>query len=1134
MNKDGYTIEIDGPSKEKEIIPNRLSIGIGVTGELEGSFDSPEVSGSLEVEFTVTGEWEQQFMVGPVPAVVEIEVEGSLSATGELILNFSKEAEEKIKGTLEAAIGASVSLFAGVGVANIVSIGVYGEVGLEFGFVILPAKNAGLEKISWGGTLGLKAQALFLEAELPLLEGDDFVIYQRKKKYEGNSISSPGMSMSQIESALVDMDNYTISPLTSTSTRTEWLGANVTDTKGTIQTLQGAAYDMMTPKLVTAGDTTLLIYEDEDTNASIANRSRIKYSVYKNGKFNTPAYVENTGFSQCGVDVYSNGENIYIIWQEAKQSLADDVTLLDTAKAIELKAAKYDSATGRFVSLGTITNNNMYESQPQISADDNGVYAVWSENSVNNVFGVEGTNKIYKSAYNYAEGSWNSSVVVEDVARVDALDMGMLSGEIHMAYADNESGTGKIVNISTDASSLIPNATNVQFGYAGTEEAVIWHNGSNLMYADEMGTAGNVLYNKSTVLANSYQYISDTSGNNSIVYSYTNEGKSQVYMSDYDPITKEWGNVQAITNQNEYLENVTGTYSNGELVLAFNQTQATVTEETVETENDLCCMKIGKETKLTLEEVNYNLEEVIPGGEVKLNLLMANKGLRTIKAEDILITVTDENGKVKASATASKSIIAGTKETQEVVLNLPYALVALDYNINVSCNGNNMNETITLGYADLTINPKVCVDHGEYEVRASIGNNGVEAADGKVIFYNKYDENQIFGEESFDAVNYGEKAEVVCKLDDSIYDGSKSLTVGMRIETPATQSNTDNDTTGIYLAGRKSSNPYLVIFDYDIEGYENVRKYVEEGKGVKFPETPVKAGYKFLGWYNGNVKYTETTSITENITLVAKYEKIKEPEKKPTVNNDKLPKVNSTITKDGIIYKVTKSNKTVKTVSVQKLSNMKKTSVKIPATIKIEGYTYKVTEISKEAFKNAKKLKSITIVSNNITKVGKNAFKNIHKKAKIYVPSKMLKKYTKLFKNKGQAKTVKIKCILPKKNTKKVIGGIGYKITKSSKTNGTVSVYSLVNKNKTSVTIPQTIKIDGYKFKVTVIEKNAFKNAKKLKMINIKTLYLKAVGKNAFKNINKNAKIKVPASKFKAYRKLLKNKGQAKKVSITK
>ena len=131
------------------------------------------------------------------------------------------------------------------------------------------------------------------------------------------------------------------------------------------------------------------------------------------------------------------------------------------------------------------------------------------------------------------------------------------------------------------------------------------------------------------------------------------------------------------------------------------------------------------------------------------------------------------------------------------------------------------------------------------------------------------------------------------------------------------------------------------------------------------------------------------------------------------------------------------------------------------------------------------------------------------------------------------------------------------KITNSSKTKGTVRVYKLSKKTAKTVTIPESVKIDGYTFKVTVIEKSAFASAKKLskvvigknvtmigkdafkdcknlKTIQVKSAVLKSVGANALKNINAKAKIKVPTAKKKVYTKLFKNKGQKKTVKITK
>lgn len=72
--------------------------------------------------------------------------------------------------------------------------------------------------------------------------------------------------------------------------------------------------------------------------------------------------------------------------------------------------------------------------------------------------------------------------------------------------------------------------------------------------------------------------------------------------------------------------------------------------------------------------------------------------------------------------------------------------------------------------------------------------------------------------------------------------------------------------------------------------------------------------------------------------------------------------------------------------------------------------------------------------------------------------------------------------------------------------------------------------------KVTEIGKQAFYGCKKLKKITIKTKSLtsKKVGSKAFKGIYSKATVKVPKSKLKAYKKLLKAKGIGAKAKIIK
>lgn len=90
-------------------------------------------------------------------------------------------------------------------------------------------------------------------------------------------------------------------------------------------------------------------------------------------------------------------------------------------------------------------------------------------------------------------------------------------------------------------------------------------------------------------------------------------------------------------------------------------------------------------------------------------------------------------------------------------------------------------------------------------------------------------------------------------------------------------------------------------------------------------------------------------------------------------------------------------------------SNKKKASVKVLDSLKVSGKTYKVTQIKANAFSGCSKLKKITVKATSLTSVGKKALKGIHKKAVVKVPKAKYQSYKKLFKGKGQAKTVKIK-----------------------------------------------------------------------------------------------------------------------------
>lgn len=217
------------------------------------------------------------------------------------------------------------------------------------------------------------------------------------------------------------------------------------------------------------------------------------------------------------------------------------------------------------------------------------------------------------------------------------------------------------------------------------------------------------------------------------------------------------------------------------------------------------------------------------------------------------------------------------------------------------------------------------------------------------------------------------------------------------------------------------------------------------------------------------------------VTRIEKLEKIESIT--DTGVDNKIPQKGTILThnKSKARYKVTKAGQTGGTVEYYRSINKKAKTITIPATVKIQGITYKVTSVAAKAFKNNKKITSVKIGS-NVTTIGKEAFSGCKKLKTVTFGKKVT--------------TIKAKAF--------------YKCTAIKK-----------------ITLPS---------KVRTIGKQAFYGCKALKNLTIKTTKLtkKKVGAKAFTGTYKGIKVKVPAKKYKAYKTLLKSKGINRKAKITK
>jgi len=211
---------------------------------------------------------------------------------------------------------------------------------------------------------------------------------------------------------------------------------------------------------------------------------------------------------------------------------------------------------------------------------------------------------------------------------------------------------------------------------------------------------------------------------------------------------------------------------------------------------------------------------------------------------------------------------------------------------------------------------------------------------------------------------------------------------------------------------------------------------------------------------NDNAGNTSSSGVTQGGTDSEKAQS----GSNTTVSDGKQLTEGKSVAKAGLSYKlISKSKKTVAVVG----TTAKSKTIKIPNTVKIDGVTYKVTEVKAKAFKG-NKIATKVVIGNNVTKIGASAFANMKKLSKVT---------------------------------------IGKKVT-------TIGASAFANNKKLrSVVIGKSVKTIG---------KKAFYKAKALKKVTVKSTKLKKVGKNAFKGINKKARFKLAKKNKAKTRKLLK------------
>lgn len=256
---------------------------------------------------------------------------------------------------------------------------------------------------------------------------------------------------------------------------------------------------------------------------------------------------------------------------------------------------------------------------------------------------------------------------------------------------------------------------------------------------------------------------------------------------------------------------------------------------------------------------------------------------------------------------------------------------------------------------------------------------------------------------------------------------------------------------------------YVKLTGITISSNYDATMYIGEQQTLNYSFVPANASSNTVTWSSSDATIAEvdengtvTTKGIGSVTIVCKSTFDNAIVGQATIEVKAIPVEQDETTEENPVVKGTEiigkecrfevTNVKKQTVKVIGVSDKKDSNIKIPATVKYEGKAYKVTSVGKNAFKNNKKIKTVTIGNNvqliqanafrgckqlkqvvigknvatigkqafyecsklkkikikstKLKKVGSKAFKKIDKNAIIYAPKKKMKKYQKLFKGK--------------------------------------------------------------------------------------------------------------------------------------
>ncbi len=635
-------------------------------------------------------------------------------------LNFSPEVGVRLEG--------GAFLLAGAG-----SAGIYGELTMGFTLGIVPEFE--IKTVYITGELGVTWALLWG------VFGDDYVIAS------GDIYRWPeGYSKKEFETLLrqlqTDSSSYTVNDRAYLEERSDWQGSG--------EYLQTGIYGQVAPKTITCGNTTMMLWLDDNAQRDLSNFQTLYYSLYTDGAWSAPVALDDNGTFDCEFDVCTDGQKIYVIYTERAtvasgvetMAASDLESLMAFANGVEVMVSVYEN--GSFGKPKALTDNQICETSPTIRISGGKLTAAWLESDNVGADAVGAGNTLRTVCLE--DGAWGEPtatvsgsnavgsmtvVTLQDQSctayTVDADDSGMTKDDQVLLLKDAQ---GEVHHLDTGSISRVDAAV------VDGNTVLTW-NKDGVVYMLTRADAAAVRLTAEGMAVSEHQLLA-VDGQTLLLY-VNNDRVYGLYLDETGPLTQ--GVVMASSQGS--ISGFSATSRKGTVHAVFTETFAEIIDSTVHTESNLRNVVLEFRTDIAVQNPDYQILDVRPLTELTVDVDVTNTGSEAV--DSLYVELTDPQGKLVYTTQYAVDLTSGSTQNCQIALVMPQSIAAGEYTLQIlpcrgmtqltDANSSDNSIKLTLAYADLDIQAEQKIIGEKNFIAMTVENQGNTATHAVIEVY---------------------------------------------------------------------------------------------------------------------------------------------------------------------------------------------------------------------------------------------------------------------------------------------------------------------------------------------------------------------------------------------------------------